>query len=66
LFKNVIGGQGVNENGNLIFFEMTTSINEPMKKLVNKELLIFKRFQVDAKDIKCPFNGGKNMNLCFL
>jgi hypothetical protein len=40
---------------------MTTSINEPMKELVNRELSIFKRFQVDPKDIKCPLNGGKSM-----
>jgi hypothetical protein len=66
LLKNAIVGQGVNENCNLNFFEMTTNINEPMKELVNRELLIFKRFQVDPKDIKCPLNGGKSMNLCFL
>ncbi len=26
---------------------------EPMKEVVNKELQLFKRFQVDVKDIKC-------------
>jgi hypothetical protein len=30
------------------------SINEPTMKLVNREILIFWRYQVDVKDIKCP------------
>jgi len=34
---------------------MTTNTNEPMKDIVNLELLIFKRFQMDAKNIICPF-----------
>jgi hypothetical protein len=29
-------------------------MNEPTMELVNKELLIFKRYQVDVKNIKCP------------
>jgi len=33
---------------------MSTTMNELTKEVVNKELLIFKRFQVDVKDIKCP------------
>jgi hypothetical protein len=36
-------------------FEMTTNANEPTKEVVNLELLIFKSFQMDAKNIKCPF-----------
>jgi len=35
-------------------FEMITNANEPTKEVVNLELLIFKRFQMDAKNIKCP------------
>jgi hypothetical protein len=34
---------------------MTTNINEPKKELVNKEFFIFRRFHVNAKDIKCHF-----------
>jgi hypothetical protein len=35
---------------------MTTNANEPTtKEVVNLELLIFKRFQMDVKNIKCPF-----------
>jgi hypothetical protein len=33
---------------------MSIGTNEPTKKVVNKELLMFRRFQVDVKDIKCP------------
>jgi hypothetical protein len=42
------------ENNSLDIFEMTASIIEPILELVNKELLIFKRFQVDLKEIKWP------------
>jgi hypothetical protein len=35
------------ENNNLDIFEMITSSSEPITKLVNRELLIFRRFQVD-------------------
>jgi hypothetical protein len=34
---------------------MTTNTNEPTKEVVNLELLIFKRFQMNVKNIKCPF-----------
>jgi hypothetical protein len=34
---------------------MTTSKIELTNELISKELLIFKRFQVNAKDIKCFF-----------
>jgi len=34
---------------------MTTNTNESTtKEVVNLELLIFKRFQMDVKNIKCP------------
>jgi hypothetical protein len=32
---------------------MIANINEPTTKLVNRELLIFKRYQVDVKNVKC-------------
>jgi hypothetical protein len=40
------------EDNNLDIFEMIANISEPVAKLVNMELLIFKRFQVDPKKIK--------------
>jgi len=33
---------------------MFIGTNEPIKELVNRELQMFKRYWVDAKDIKCP------------
>jgi hypothetical protein len=46
--------QNVDEDCSLDTFEIITSIRGPAKELVDKELLIFTKFQVDAKDIKCP------------
>ncbi len=43
------------ENYNLNIFDMNISTSELANKLVNKELLIFKKYQVDVKDIICPF-----------
>jgi hypothetical protein len=37
----------------LDIFEQTISTSEPTKELVKRELLIFKRYQLDVKDIKC-------------
>jgi hypothetical protein len=33
---------------------MTTNTSEPTMELVNRELLIFKRYQMDIQNIKCP------------
>ncbi len=33
---------------------MTTSTSEPTIELVNRKLMIFRCYQVDVKDIKCP------------
>jgi len=38
----------------LDIFQQIASTSKPSKELVNRELLIFKRYQVDPKDIKCP------------
>jgi hypothetical protein len=37
---------------NLDIFRQTASTSEPSKELVTKELLIFKHYQVDPKNIK--------------
>jgi hypothetical protein len=55
LTKNAIVDQGFDENCSPGIFEILASSNELMKELVNKKFLIFMRFQVDAKDIKCLF-----------
>ncbi len=44
----------------LNIFQMTTSSSEPTKELVIKELLDFRRFHVDVKDIKSPIMLGKS------
>jgi hypothetical protein len=41
------------EQINLEIFETSFGTNEPRKEVMNKELLMFRRFQVDLKDIKC-------------
>jgi hypothetical protein len=44
----------VEKDKSLDIFEMIANTSEPTTKLVNRELLIFKHYQVDVKDIKCP------------
>jgi hypothetical protein len=46
--------QRVEEDKSSDIFEMIVSTNELAIELANKELLIFKCYQVDVKDIKCP------------
>ncbi len=41
------------ENSYLDIFEVTSHINELVKKMVNKELLMFQMYQIDVKDITC-------------
>jgi hypothetical protein len=41
------------EDSNLYIFQQTASTSEPSKEFVTRELLIFKCYQVDPKDIKC-------------
>jgi len=48
-----IANMQIDEESNLDIFEMYAKTNEPTKEVVNKELLMFKRFQMDVKDIKC-------------
>ncbi len=42
------------EDSSLDIFEQTASTSEPSKELVIKELLIFRCYQMDPKDIKYP------------
>ncbi len=44
------------EDCNLEVLEMVVITNEYVKELVNYELLIFQKYQVDMKDIKCPLD----------
>jgi hypothetical protein len=45
--------QTSDENSSLNIFQQTASTSKPSKELVTKELLIFKRYQMNPKDIKC-------------
>jgi len=45
--------QRVEEDRNFDIFEMIANISEPTTKLVNRELLIFRHYQVDGKNVKC-------------
>jgi hypothetical protein len=49
----------------LAIFEMTIKTNELAKELMNREFKMFWSYQVDTKDIKCFWSGGKNMSPCF-
>jgi hypothetical protein len=43
---------------------MTSNNDETANEIVSKELLDFRRFHVDVKDIIKPFsNGGRNMSM---
>jgi hypothetical protein len=53
-----------NEDNSLDIFEMVISTDDLTKEPINQKLIIFRRFQVNAKDIKCPLEWWKNMNLC--
>jgi hypothetical protein len=44
----------IDEESNLDIFEMSIGTNKPTKDVVNKELLMFRKFQVNVKDIECP------------
>jgi hypothetical protein len=48
----------------LDIFEMIINTNEPTIVLVNNELLIFKHYQVDVQDIKCPLQGWEKHDDC--
>lgn len=51
--KNVVD-QKVEEDNNLHIFEMTTNTIDLTMELFSKELIIFKCYQANIKDFKCP------------
>jgi hypothetical protein len=65
-FERGVVDQRVEEDRSLDIFERTTNTNEPTTKLVNRKLLIFRHYQVDVKDIKCPLQWWEKMRPCFL
>jgi hypothetical protein len=63
-FELVVDMQ-THEKSSLDIFEMSNKTNEPTKEVVKKELQMFKRFQVDVKDIKCPLKWWANHGSLF-
>jgi hypothetical protein len=53
-FARDVVDQRVEEDMSLDIFEMVANSSGPTAKLVNKELLTFKCYELDVKDIKCP------------
>jgi hypothetical protein len=53
--RNIVNQNIFYQHCRLNIFEQITSTNELSKKLVHKELLIFKWYQMDVKNIKGPF-----------
>jgi hypothetical protein len=53
------------EDISLNIFEMVVNTSELTKELIDRKLLIFQRYQVDAKNIKCLLTSEGNMKPCF-
>jgi hypothetical protein len=56
----------IDENMYLNIFEMVANINELAKELVNQQLLIYCRHQVDAKDINFLLGWWRKHKTMFL
>jgi hypothetical protein len=52
--NNDFANQRVYDDNILDIFQMITKNIKPTKKLVKRELLVFRHYQVDVKEIKCP------------
>jgi len=63
--RNSINQNIFYEDYNLDIFEQTVSTSESAKQLVKKVLLIFKRYQLDVNDIKCPFQWWQKHEAMF-
>ncbi len=50
----LVANMQIDGENSVNIFEMFVKTNEPTKELMNKELHMFGRFQMDVKDIKCP------------
>jgi hypothetical protein len=55
----------IDEYNNLDSFEMVLNINQLAKELVNRKLLIFYIYYVNAKDIKCPLEWWRKHETMF-
>jgi len=57
--------QTIDENCRMDFFQQTASTSKPTKEHITMELLIFKHYQMDPKDIKCPLQWWKKYKAIF-
>jgi hypothetical protein len=48
-----VANMQTNEESSLDILDMYVGTNEGTKEVVNKELLMFRRFQMDVEEIKC-------------
>ncbi len=53
LDRNCVDQDVFEQDCSLDIFEQTTHTSKPIEELVKKELLVFRRYQLDVKDIKC-------------
>jgi hypothetical protein len=53
------------EDYNLDIFKQIASTSELAKELVKRELLLFKRYQLDIKEINCPLLWWKKYEAMF-
>jgi hypothetical protein len=63
--RNSINQNIFDEDYNLDIFEQTVSTSEFAKQLVKKVLLIFRRYQLDVNEIKCPFQWWQKHEAMF-
>ncbi len=52
-FERGIVDQRIEKDNNLNIFEMITNTIKSTMELINRELLMFRHYQMDVKDIKC-------------
>jgi hypothetical protein len=63
-FDKGVVDQRVGKGNVLNIFEMIANKSELATKLINRKLFIFKHYQVDVKNIKCPLQWWeKNENM---
>jgi hypothetical protein len=55
----------VDDDINLYIFQITTGNTKSTKKLVKRELLVFRCYQVDLKEIKCPLSWWEKHEAMF-
>jgi hypothetical protein len=64
--NNIFANQDIfYQDYNLDIFEQIANTSESTKMFVKRELLIFKRYQLDVKDFKCLFQWWQNHETMF-